>query len=1025
MSNHASLCAECGTVRQAGALRALCPRCVMRVALDRVGPDEEALITELEPTSPDGKRFGDYLLLNEIGRGGTGVVFEARELSLQRVVALKMLLPGRLATPSQLERFRMEAEAIAALDHPNLLPVYSTGRIGSQPYFTMKRAEGGSLSAHLRSREAGLTPRESARLVADVARAVHYAHQRGIHHRDLKPANILLDASGHPFVGDFGLAKFKEYETHLTQSADIFGSPAYMSPEQASGETRRVTASTDIYSLGVILYELLAGRIPFRADSTAALLRAIAEEEPIPPRLIRPAIPVDLEVICLKCLQKEPEKRLLSAEFLADELDRWARGESILSRPATSLEKMERWVRRKPALALALGLLLLTFSTGVGAVFYEWRRTIEVSRQRLLERYAADLQVASVALANHDLGLARRMVASQLPKPGEEDLRGPEWHWLASLTKGNDRLKLVGHTATVTSVAVFPGGRKIVSGGMDGMLRIWDASTGACLTNFPAHVPVVWTISIATNGELVTAGADGHVRFWTDGGKPTGSPIPGTSAALSADGSLLAVSASPPFKYHPGSPGLKLINRHTGRTLFESPAIARRLALSRDGSYLAAATDDGILLVDVKTGIPRRLSSGIPWSLSFSPDGQRLAAAGFGLGALVWNLSSGGEPLPLRGHNYQVWDAAFSPDGRSVATTGADRTLRIHPLFPVADAVVLEGHDDEVWSVAWFPDGQSLATSGKDMTVRTWPLRPQPKWIEVSNLNYWRPVFSLDGQHCLTSEAGANGVRTMVLRTTATGETVARFKGRWDGTFAPDGQQLLLVGDDQSVLEQWDPGTPKINRLVHLSQVPTGSRAANFIFSNDGTTVAGVYPDGTRLWRTSDGSLLSSALPLPGNGIVSGAVSSHGRFLALSAEDPYTVFLYNLENGRRFSLTNHTEIVKGLSFSPDGRSLATASVDGFIRLWETRSGHPIAELARHLEEATDVAFSGDGRTLASIGIAQGVKFWHLPTLRQVVSQDIPDAGDRIAFSPMNDAVIFSSLSNTARILNIGRNPAER
>ena len=633
----------------------------MRVALDG-GPEDAADLWE-ETALPSGiNRFGDYELVREIGRGGMGVVYEARELSLQRVVALKMLLPSRLASASQLERFRLEAEAIATLDHPNLLPVYTSGRTAGQPYFTMKRAEGGSLAARLAAGPS-LSLVEAVRIVSAVARAVHYAHQRGIHHRDLKPANILLDADGRPYVSDFGLAKFRDSDAGLTLSTEIFGSLAYMAPEQAAGDMQRVTFSADVYSLGVILYELLTGRVPFVADSTPALLRKIAENEPTPLRAIDAKIPADLEVICLKCLQKEPEKRPVSAEFLADELDRWAQGDPILSRRVSATERGIRWVKRRPALALTLAALVLTFFAGIGAVAFQAQRANDHARQRYLERYAADMQVGSQALANHDLGLARRMVAAQIPTPGEEDLRGVEWQLLAKYVNGEDRRTLTGHSATVTTVAAFPDGRRIVSGAMDGTIRVWDTESGECTAKVLAHSPVVWSVSVTPDGQVVSAGSDGFVKFWSASGQPVAPSLRGVNAAVSADGGYLAASSSAPFKYQPGMPGLTLWNLKTREKVYETNLLVRRVALSADGGLLAAANEEGIFILDRVSGTVRQIPAETPWAIDFSPERRRLAAAGSGLGAALWDPVDTAEPVHLLGHNYTVWGMAFSPDG--------------------------------------------------------------------------------------------------------------------------------------------------------------------------------------------------------------------------------------------------------------------------------------------------------------------------------------------------------------------------
>lgn len=321
-------CPLCGAPFPSGWMHGLCPKCLLRPHSNR-------------PVEKAPRRIGDYEIVEEVARGGMGILYRAKQLKLNRVVALKVILKGEFASEQEVRRFQAEAEAAGALDHSNILPVYEVGQDSSWHFFSMRLIEGGSLDAKLRA--GALPQREAARLMMTVASAVHHAHQHGILHRDLKPGNILLDANGTPYVADFGLAKqIDKGSANATRSDAIMGTPGYMSPEQASGQSKRVTTASDVYSLGAVFYEMLTGQAPFSGSSTLDLLRKVIEDEPKAPRKINPNVPRELEAICLKCLEKDPQHRYASAEDLAEDLNHYLNGERISADSQNVFRRLRR-----------------------------------------------------------------------------------------------------------------------------------------------------------------------------------------------------------------------------------------------------------------------------------------------------------------------------------------------------------------------------------------------------------------------------------------------------------------------------------------------------------------------------------------------------------------------------------------------------------------------------------------------------------------------------------------------------------
>src|SRR5437870_4053339 len=391
------VCENCGEKIFGDAPKGLCPACVLETGLGPLadeavaptGRDDPGRVEKLPhdsaPSRPADvlRDYGDYELLEEIGRGAQGIVYRARQKRLNRTVALKVIGLGQWATQAHLKRFRLEAEAAASLDHPCIVPIYEVGERDGSCYFSMKFIEGGQLD-EVAKRQA-MSLRDAAQLIAKLARTVHHAHEHGILHRDIKPGNILIDAKGEPHLTDFGLARLVETESTVTRTLEVLGTPSYMAPEQAAGNNSQLTSATDVYGLGAVFYQLLTGHPPFAGGTTYETVRMVLETQPRQPRLCNPKVDRDLETICLKCLEKEPAKRYASAEALAEDIERFLRNEPIRSRRSSQLEHVWRWCKRKALVASLIAALTIVVAIGLAGALLELRR---VQAERVLVRRA-------------------------------------------------------------------------------------------------------------------------------------------------------------------------------------------------------------------------------------------------------------------------------------------------------------------------------------------------------------------------------------------------------------------------------------------------------------------------------------------------------------------------------------------------------------------------------------------------------------------------------------------------------------
>ena len=921
-----------------------------------------------------------YVILDEIGRGGMGVVYLAHHNRLNRPCALKMILVGAHADSATTQRFMAEAEAVAQLRHLNVVQIYAYGEVEGLPYFELEYLEGGSLESRLDG-----TPwaaDHAAALVEPLTRAITLAHSLGLIHRDLKPSNILIHADGTPKITDFGLAKSLNSDTHLTATDAILGTPSYMSPEQADGKVRETTAAADIYALGTILYELVTGRPPFKGATTLDTLNQVKSTLPVPPRRLQPALPRDLETITLKCLQKEPLKRYLSAQALADDLHRFLRGEPILARPVGPLERAKRWCLRNPLVAILSALIfgLLAVASLVSTTLWLQVR-LEVGRtetQRLfalkaatmanaarLEAekanaalrstedqlrntlYATRTNLALAAFQQNDVGELRKLVDRCKPNPGEPDLRGWEWSFLSRLSH-EEAFTFRDHTRGVSRLAFHPGGRLIASSQGKGTLKLWDAATGI------AHF---------TLEPLKLAGALGPLSGGVNG------------LAFSPDGTLLAVAAS----------------------------------------------DESISLVDTKTGLRRSrflVGNGPILNLAFSPDGRRLAAAFAAHTLGVFEVDTTKRLLEIGNHGGPVTGVAYTPDGRSIVTSSYDKTLKIFDAQSGLERLVLRGHDDFVNALAVSPGGQQIASGSSDHTVRLW--NPETGKEIITLRGHTAPVLGVAFSPRGNRLASCGIDQTILLWDVSDGTLIRAFKGHTDFVsavaFSSDRHTIASSSRDGSV-KLWDTATlPQPLTLKAPSLLPYDVGYNHVAVSPDGHQIASAHSDRTvKVWDVSTGKL-QHVLKGHEQAVVAVAYSPDGRTIASSGEDK-SIRLWNSAGGELIhTLLGHSETISDLAYSPDGRTLASAGPDKTIKLWDIATALPRQTLTGHSEGVQAIAFSPDGRMIASGGFDNDVKIWNPATgalLRTLQSHN--RSVHCLAFSPDSRRLASGSDDNTLKI----------
>lgn len=1061
MDSASSSCALSGTPSPECRGSGVCSRCLLRLGLDPSGTADAAegghaprhghgVMDLPEQFIRQGvlPQFGDYELLAEIARGGMGVVYRARQRGLDRLVAVKLILAGQLATRESVERFRREAQAAAHLHHPGIVPIYEIGEYETQHFFSMELIDGASLAECLAEfalqRESSPSERRQQELciaetLAQVARALEFAHQHGVLHRDVKPSNILIDQHGRPRLTDFGLAKLTGREgSGLTLSNTLLGSPSYLAPEQAAGKMDEVTIAADVYGLGATLYELLTGRPPFLGSTAVATMWMAINESPAPPRKLNPVVHRDLETIALRCLEKRPEQRYASAACVADELERFMRREPIQARPVNPAEQAWRWCQRNPKLAAMACALLVVILAGSGGALSQWLRA-ERANQRLTE-YNSHLEWESIdTLVNHgQASRALALVAAQLRKDPQD--------WRAAMfgmSLMNERRFPIPAAPTIrhpggAELAVArlsPDGSRIVTASSDGTARLWDAVTSEQLGPPLEHkAPVTWAEFRPDGRVLATCSQDKTVRLWDVAtGRPICEPQPQDDVVLkvqfSANGWYLLTRTKQTVSILSGSDGRTLVKplRHDGGVVaarFQESCLSFMTAQDAgDKSQVRVwLLPFGLKVASLLTG-PMR-------DADLNSDFSRVVVAGRDGHGWVADFPSGEHRAEIVSRNGATEHVAFSARGDYIASLGVNNWARVwdsRTALPITGELP---HYHALAGLEFLPDGWGLLTWGNDSLAQVWNIPEDKPYCEplrhadrVSHAEFRKRGRS---EFVLTTaslrDAGSSRLHTGAAQMWEVAEAPHQgdvefgigFNGIHTSTVSADGRRIAM-GQVDGAVSVHDRLTGAV--VCGPLQVNGKGGAPKLLFSPDASRMLTTTAQGeVSVWSIPDGRRLGGPVKLS-SPLEPAATTADGRYFATVAGDG-TVRLWDSTTGQSPREMRHGSGLNAIGFSPDGRVLASAGTDRVVRLWQTATGKLASELKGHQDEVVAVFFSPDGRKLVTASLDFTIRIWNAADGRELAvlahGGEVLDA----CFSPDGRFVASASRDRTAMIWNV-------